>query len=267
MSGKRSVYFLFFALAPLLLTLQSPERAEFLHQISLTVFQPFLQTGQALTRTVRDTSQGVARFWDLYRSHGELVRRVAELEQKQVQMTELEKENDRLRKLLDFKKQISYQTLAARVIAWDLAPWRKTVVIDKGSRQGLKKRMAVVNAQGLVGRVIEVAAYDARVILLLDPESRVSALFQESRDLGVVEGDGSSLLRMIHVDRQTTVKVGDVAVSAGLGGVYPKGIPIGKVETVGTEKESLELYALVRPYVDFSKLEEVLCVASSPAAS
>lgn len=267
MSGKRSVYFLFFALIPLLLTLHSPERAEFLHQTSLTLFQPFLKTGESLTRAVRHTGEGISRFWDLYRSHAELARRVAELEQKQVQMTELEKENERLRKLLDFKKQLSYKTLAARVIAWDLAPWRKTVVIDKGSKHGVKKRMAVVNAQGLVGRVVEVAAWDARVILLLDPESRVSALFQESRDLGVIEGDGSSLLKMTHVDRETTVKVGDVVVSSGLGGVYPKGIPVGKVETVGTEKGSLELYALVRPFVDFSKLEELLCVASSPAAS
>jgi len=267
LSGKRSVYFLFFALAPLLFALQSPDRSEFIHQISLTVFGPFFQAGRLLTGTVRDTSEGISRFWDLYHSHAQLTEQVALLEQKQVQMTELEKENDRLRKLLDFKKITPYKTLPARVIGWDLAPWRKTAVLEKGSKQGIKKRMSVVNSQGLVGRVIEVAPYSSRMILLPDPESRAGALFQESRDLGVVEGDGSSLLKMTHVDRQSTVKVGDVVVTSGLGGVYPKGIPIGKVETVGTEKESLELYALVRPFVNFSKLEEVLCIASSQADS
>ena len=267
MSGRRSFYFLFLALAPLVLTLQAPERAEVLHQISLTLFKPFLITSRALSLSVQETGAGIGRFWDLYKSHSELSRRVAELEQKQVQMVELGKENERLRKLLDFKKQTPYKTLAARVIAWDLVPWRKTILIDKGSKEGLKKRMAIVSAEGLVGRVVEVGPLSARAILLLDPESRVSGIFQESRDLGVAEGDGSTLLRMTHIDRQSAVKVGDRVLSSGLGGVYPKGIPIGTVEMVGTEKESLELFATVRPFVNFSKLEEVLCVVSSRQGS
>ena len=124
--------------------------------------------------------------------------------------------------------------------------------------------MAVVSAQGLVGRIVEVAPMSARAILLIDPESRVSALFQESRDLGVAEGDGSSWLRMTHIDRDSTVKLGDQVLSSGFGGVYPKGVLIGKVEMVGSEKESLELFATVRPFVNFSKLEEVLCIGLSP---
>lgn len=267
MSGKRSFYFLFFALVPLLFTLQTPERAETLHQISLTLLKPFLVTSRAVSRTIQETGAGVGRFWNLYKSHGELGRRVAELEQKQAQMVELEKENERLRKLLDFKKQTPYKTLAARVIAWDLVPWRKTLLIDKGSKQGVKKRMAIVSAEGLVGRVVEVAPFSARAVLLLDPESRVSGIFQDSRDLGVVEGDGSTLLRVTHIDRQSAVKVGDRVLSSGLGGVYPKGISIGTVEMVSTEKESLELFAAVRPFVNFSKLEEVLCITSSPEGS
>lgn len=263
MSGKRSFYFLAFALAPLFVILQAPERQAFLHQMSLTCLKPLLITSHALSHTFQKTGANLVQFWSLYRNQTELTRRVTELEQRQVEMEELRKENDRLRRLLEFKKEIPTKTVAARVIGRDLAPWRRTILIDKGSQDGIKKRMAVVNAEGLVGRIIEVAPFSARAILLLDPESRVSALFQESRDLGVAEGDGSSWLRLTRIDRDSAVKVGDRVLSSGLGGVYPKGIPVGRVEMVAGEKESLELFATVRPFVNFSKLEEVLCIGLS----
>ena len=264
MRGKHSFYFLAVALAPLFFVLQAPERQEILHQISLTCLRPFLVTSHAISHTFQKTSDGLVQFWHLYQKQTELVKRVAELEQKQVEFEELTKENARLRQLLEFKKGIPAQTIAARVIGRDVVPWRKTILIDKGSTRGIKKKMAVVSAQGLVGRIVEVAPFSSRAILLIDPESRVSALFQEGRDLGVAEGDGSSWLRVTHIDRESTVKVGDRVLSSGLGGVYPKGIPIGHVEMVGSEKESLELFATVRPFVNFSKLEEILCIDLSP---
>ena len=264
MSAKRSLYFLAVALAPLLFILQAPERQEVLHQISLTCLKPFLLASHAISHTLQETSGRFIQFWNLYRDQTELMKRVTELEQKQVELEELRKENTRLRELLEFKKEIPAKAIAARVMGRDLVPWRKTILIDKGSAHGIKKRMAVVSAQGLVGRVVEVAPLSARAILLIDPESRVSSLFQEARDLAIAEGDGSSWLRLTHIDRDTPVKIGDQVLSSGLGGVYPKGIPIGRVEMVGSEKESLELFATVRPFVNFSKLEEILCIALSP---
>ena len=267
MRGKRHLYFLAFALVPVLFFLQAPERAEFIHQISLTVFRPFFSATHALTRAFRETGEEIGTFWNLYRTHETLVRRVELLEGRLVEMEELKKENERLRDLLRFKNEIPGKAVPARVAAYDPAPWRKTVVIDKGSVHGVKERMAVVNSLGLVGRVIEVAPFSARVILLPDPESRVSVLIQESRDSGVVEGDGSRWLRATHLDRDSAVKVGDIVISSGLGKVYPRGIPVGKVALVSQEKEGLELFATIQPFVNFSKLEEVLCTASSPEGS
>jgi rod shape-determining protein MreC len=215
----------------------------------------------------RQTGERWGQFWNLYQAQGELTQHVQEMERRLVDMEELRKENERLRKLLEFKKEFLGKTIPARVIGRDLAPWRKTILLDKGSQQGIAKRMAVVHAQGLIGRVVEVGPFSARAILLLDPESKVSALLQESRDLGVVEGDGSPWLRMTHIDRESSVKVGDRVVSSGLGGVYPKGLPLGTVEMVGTEKGGLELFATLRPLVNFSKLEEILCIALSPRDS
>jgi len=261
---KRSFYFLAFAVLPLIFVLQARERSEIIHQVSLTVVRPFLLASHAVSNTLLQTKENLSDFWNLYQDHTKLTERVEELERQVVDKVELEKENERLKKLLDFKKEIPSKAIPARVIGRDLAPWRRTIVLDKGSNHGVKSKMAVVSAQGLVGRVIETAPYSARVILLPDPESRVSAILQESRDVGLAEGNGASWLRMTHVDREATVKVGDRVLSSGLGGVYPKGIPIGVVEMVGTEKNGLELFLTVKPYADFSKLEEVLCVTSFP---
>lgn len=263
MTGKRPFYFLVFALIPLFFFIQAPERVENVHQFSLTLLKPLLGVSHALRQSLVITGQGLATLWDLYHSHSELLKKVEGLERELIEREELRKENERLRDLIKFKSAVPGKAIAARVVARDLAPWRRTIIIDKGSTHGVRKRMAVINARGLVGRVVEAAPFNSRVILLLDPESRVSTLFQDSRDSGVAEGDGSSFLRVTHIDRESQVKVDDRLISSGLGGVYPKGIPIGKVEMVGTEKEGLELFATVRPFVNFWKLEEVLCVALS----
>ena len=265
--GKRPFYFLALTLLPLFFFLQNPQRNETLHQISLTVSKPFFAVSEAVRETFLKTGEGLVNFFTLYRTHGELVERVQELEQQLVSYKELEKENERLRELLKFKKEIPGKTLAARVIARDAAPWRKTLVIDKGTTHGIKKMMAVVSAEGLVGRVIEAGPLSSRVILLPDPQSRVSVFFQGSRDEGIAEGDGSSWLRVTHINRESQAKVGEHVVSSGLGRVYPKGVQVGTVEMVGTEKNGLELFATVKPFVNFSKLEEVLCVALSPVDS
>lgn len=260
-------YFLAFALAPLLFVLQSSERSEFIHQLSLTILKPVWVTSQGVSQFFSETGNNWSRFLNTFRNQGVLEAQIQELQGKLAGLDEFRKENERLRKLLNFKKELPLKTIPARVMARDLVPWRKTILIDRGSNQGIRKRMALVNAEGLVGRVVEVAPWSARAILLLDPEARVSVLFQESRDAALAEGDGSSWLRVTHIDREASVKVGDRVVSSGLGGVYPKGIPVGRVEMVGTEKDGLELFALVRPSVNFSKLEELLCVLSSPTDS
>ncbi len=262
MRGNRSFYFLALALVPLFVVLHNPERQVAVHQASLIVLKPFLQISHTLSQGVRDSYDSFAQFWSVYGTHGQLLQQNEELERKLVQMEEYQKENERLRKLLDFKKEIPGKTIPALVIGWDLAPWRKTILIDKGQVHGIHKKMAVVNSQGLVGRVIETSQSTSRVILLLDIESRVSALLQESRDLGVVEGDGSSFLRMTHIDRQSSVKMSDRVLSSGFGGVYPKGVPVGTIEMVGTERNGLELFAVAKPLVNFSKLEEVLVMVS-----
>ncbi|MBI4395223.1 MAG: rod shape-determining protein MreC, partial [Candidatus Omnitrophica bacterium] len=102
----------------------------------------------------------------------------------------------------------------------------------------------------------------ARAILLTDSESRASAMNERTRTVGLVEGTSSAMLKMSYLDRTSEIQIGDLIMSSGVGGIYPKGIPIGKVELVSGEKDRPSLYALVKPNVEFPKLEEVLCVSS-----
>jgi len=180
-----------------------------------------------------------------------------------VKYEETEKENERLKTLLEFRKSISTPTIGARVIGWDVSPWRKTILIDKGSRDGIFKRMPVISPDGFVGRVIEVSPNVARVLLILDADSRVSALTSDSRMPGVITGDGSPILQMKYLDLQAELALSESVLTSGVGGLFPKGIKIGQIEAINRDRDGLHLVAIVRSEVDFFKLEEVLCLVYS----
>ena len=177
------------------------------------------------------------------------------------ELKEAQNQIGRLQKLLPYLDKYPKSVAISKIIFRGLSFWEKNVVIDKGAKQGVQKDMSIVTSQGLVGRVISVSGSTANIILLTDYSSKVSVVGQESRDIGLLCGEGKKMLRITYLDLASTLKVGDTVVTSGMGGIYPKGIPVGKVESVGKDKDGLHLYAMVSPFVDFSKLEEVLCLA------
>ncbi|HRY85959.1 MAG TPA: rod shape-determining protein MreC, partial [Candidatus Omnitrophota bacterium] len=148
----------------------------------------------------------------------------------------------------------------ARVIGEDLTPWKKVVVLDKGSRHNLKKDMVVVVPEGLVGRILEVEPYTSRAILLPDPDCRVSALTSASRAQGIIAGIGTEKLQMRYLSLDAEIALGEDVITSGIGSVFPKGLQIGKIESIERDGDGLHLLALVKPSVPFSKIEEVLCL-------
>lgn len=192
-------------------------------------------------------------------------KRIAELDSEVSRLKELTKENDRLRKLLEFKDTLAGKKIAARVIGWDPSPYRKTLILDKGKQQGIVKDMAVLVADGLVGRVVEVGPSTSRVILLIDADSRVSSMAQESRAQGLVSGNGTSELTLDYLELESGVAVGETVSTSGLNGLYPKGLRIGKITSLAKDSTGLHLQAKMNSFVRFSKLEEVLCLGSSQA--
>jgi rod shape-determining protein MreC len=170
---------------------------------------------------------------------------------------EIRLENDRLRLLLDFKETQDLVTLPAKVIAEDASSWFRTVTIDKGSEQGVTEGLPVVVAEGVVGRVVRSSPGFSRVLLVTDASSAVASLLQDNRARGICRGKGEQLV-FDFVLRREDVGVGDRVVTSGMGGVFPKGLVIGLVESVDRQEYGLFQVIEVTPAVDFSHLEEVL---------
>ena len=179
------------------------------------------------------------------------------------QSDEVRLENARLRLLLDFKEAQEMATLPARVIAEDASSWFRTVMIDKGSEHGVTEGLPVVVAEGVVGRVVRSSPRFSRVLLITDASSAVASLLQDNRARGVCRGQGEQLV-FDFVLRQEEVKIGDRVVTSGMGGVFPKGLVVGRVESVDRQEFGLFQSIEVTPAVDFSHLEEVLVLLRSP---
>lgn len=215
----------------------------------------------------------VRNIWSRYvalrglRAENDALRdQLAELQVKLQQEHALAQRTARLQQLLDLRSRVVLPTLAADVIGGDASPGLHTVTINKGEADGVRANFAVISPQGVVGRVLDrPAARAARVQLLISRNAGAGVMIERSRAGGVVVGGGEDPpLLMEYVSNLADVKVGDMVVTAGTDGIYPKGYPVGRVESV---ERGAGLYRRisVRPVVDFSSIEEVLVVMASPA--
>lgn len=257
----------FLIILPLLLIFKNAQVHQTVHRFSLTLLKPVILAGDSVAYGLSSIKETTLRFWNMFQNSEIYEQQVRELEAKLTHFTEIENENKRLQELLDFKKSIPEKSLGARVIGWDLSVIKKTVILDKGSSQGVNNGMAVVAPRGLVGRVLEDGPNTSRAILLTDPDSRVSGISQDSRTHGIVMGDGTPYLTLRYLDLDSGIAVGETILSSGVGGIFPKGIGIGKVESLERDPSGFHLSAKVIPFVAFSKLEEVLCVDYLPPKS
>lgn len=179
-------------------------------------------------------------------------------------LQEMAQENRRLQALLEMPAPAEGRLRAARVIGKDATNWFRSLLVDRGAGQGLERNAPVIAPQGLVGRVVDAAPFVARVQLVTDPVSSVSALVQRTRVAGIATGDGGPTLRLRYLPLLADVVVGDRVVTSGMGGVFPKGIPLGTVTALERRSGALFQEAVLEPAVDFSKLEEVLVLAGLP---
>jgi rod shape-determining protein MreC len=164
-----------------------------------------------------------------------------------------------LEKLLEMRERLPLKTTAADVIGEAATPDFRTVTIDKGSRDGLHGDMAVIAPSGVVGRVVIPSPRAAKVQLLIDRNAAAGAIIERSRAQGVVVGSGDDRLQLEYVSEVSDIVVGDLVVTSGIDGIYPKGFAIGKVETVERSGGGYKRI-IVRPTVDFKSIEEVLVV-------
>jgi rod shape-determining protein MreC len=174
-------------------------------------------------------------------------------------------EDQQLDKLLDFKNHNAacFTLLGARVISRSPNDWDNTLVLDRGSQDGVAKDMVVVSDSGLIGRVDAVSPHTAEVLLILDPECAAGAVVPVNGTQGVIEGnkDDPQVLRMIDLPYDAKLERGQSVVTSGLGGIFPGTLPIGKVLQMGGS--DLNRYALIQPDVDFNRIEDVFIVTAA----
>ena len=229
------------------------------------VFSEIQRTISSIFGGVKYVWEGYVELWGVRVENRALQQRVEALEVQLQGQRALAQRTRSLQAVLDLRNEAAVPTMSARVIAADATPWFRTLTIDRGSRDGLRRDLAVIAAGGVVGRVVgQPGVRAARIQLLIDRNAAAGAMIERTRARGVVMGsDDESSLQMEYVSNLEDVQIGEVIVTSGIDGIYSKGLVVGHVEVA---ERGLGLYKTIRvaPVVDFTGLEHVLVVMAEP---
>lgn len=168
--------------------------------------------------------------------------------------------NASLRKLLDFKENIEHPVVAATIIGKDPSPWFRSVIIDRGANSGIAKGNPVMSGDGVIGQVFAVSPNYAKVLLAIAPSSAIDVVLQHSRMRGILKGDGTMVYRLEYILKTTEVRENDIVVTAGYGGAFPTGLPVGKVSKIIHNPRGMFHEIEVAPSVDYQTLEHLLVI-------
>ncbi len=255
-------------LAFLLMTLQvRHERAvvSFTRQALLFTISPFIQVTAIVVGGVTDAWHNYVDLRHVREDNKRLQSQAATMERRIQQLEEQALETQRLQRLLALRESGRIDSLPVRVVGKDATNWFKTILLNRGSLAGVKRNMPVVAPDGLVGRVLEVTPTTAKVQLLTDPVSAVGGLIQRTRVTGIVSGGLAAGARVRYLPLLADVAVGDEVITSGMGGLFPKGIPIGRITAVERKSGALFQEATLQPAADLSRLEDVLILKTTPA--
>jgi rod shape-determining protein MreC len=233
---------------------------------SVSLFESFLIEAFApIQRGTLSMKEKITYMFDHYlmivntsKQNEELNKKVETLENRIFQLNEVEKENMRLKQLLQFGADIPREKVLAQVVSWDSSNEFRVLRINKGRNHGLRNMSPVITMNGLVGYVYRLSANYADILTILDQNNRVDAIVARTRAHGIIEGIGEFKCRLKYVTRTEQVEVGDEIITAGLGNIYPKGIKIGSITKIDKENYGITQSIEIEPSVDFHKLEEVV---------
>lgn len=233
------------------------------------VLTEVLRPGWLLTQSVVSSVRGGATYiQDLERTRRENVALRARVNAAETELSrrlELDAENRRLAALLSLSTTVEPRGLAARVIARAPSTWQQRLVIDRGTRAGIARDSVVLCPQGLVGRVLSASPNTAVVSLLTDMGQTAGVLDQRSRSPGVLMGQGETTLTLQYLPQQVDFRIGDLVVTSGFGGVFPKGLPVGRVIHVEQQPNAITPRITLMLNADLDRLEEVLVLPPLPS--
>jgi len=234
------------------------------------VLMEALRPAQMVESALGDDATGFLHdYFDLVgvrQENQELKKQLAELEGQRARMVELETANRHLSDLLELRDALAMNAIGADVIGSDATGMSRTLILSEGASDGLRRDMAVVSTDGVVGKLIAVSRDSSRVLLINDHNSALDAFDQRSRARGIIAGVIEDGLTMKYVDRSEDIKPGDTIVTSGMDGIFPRGLLVGEVARVSQEGPGLFLNVEVRAAVKFRKLEQVLVLTQKPPA-
>ncbi|NDF14054.1 rod shape-determining protein MreC [bacterium] len=260
---------LLFLLIPLLsidTVNRSPRDYRIYDKVALTVTTPFEIAIHWTLDSLVNFYENYISLWKTRSENLALIDENRKLVNTILNLRELEQENIRFRDLLQFKETYQIKTVVARMVAKDVSSEFRAIRINRGRNSGIEPNMAVINAEGVVGRVLRVDESTSDVVTLLDPLSAIDAYILRSRVRGIVEGLSDTLCQLKFALRVDDIQPGDILLSSGLGGNFPKGVPVGTVIGVTRKSYGITQKVEVKPSVDFSRVEEVMVVTRADAA-
>lgn len=239
--------------------------------VGFSLFSGIRGAIQEVTASVQKTVLSVKELSRLKEEYDHLVKQLERYEELARSAADIEQENINLKKQLSFSQNLFYKHIPAQIIGKDPDNLFSSFVIDKGIKEGIKKNMAVIafqdGTQGLVGLVVQVGRHESMVMPVYDYNSYVSARFAQSLYEGIVSGQGDSngplVMKYIKKRAKDEIQYGDRVVTSGLGGIYPKGIEIGRVSKIIFQEYETSLTVELEPSIDFSRLEYVFVIEKS----
>ena len=251
---------LLFALV--LMSLRAKQRGgvEFFDALLMEICSPFQKATTLTVKTVQGTFRQYVFLVNLEKENRVLKQKIAELQEENHRMKEMKLTNERMRQLLQFREKNSPSMIGAEVIGQDPSSWFKSVTIDKGEGDGVKKGMAVISPTGVIGQVLKTAPHYATVLLVTDYNSAIDCIVQRTRAKAILEGIGENRCQLKYLLRANEAAVGDVVVTSGLGGNFPKGLMLGEIKKIDKRGHGVFQYAELVPSVDLTQLEEVFVI-------
>jgi len=237
-----------------------------LHNVGLRPLSPWQRALHGIVDSVGTVFKNHVLLVNLKEENRQIREEVRRLKRENAELRESAQTLERLQRLLLLKAKVPAPMIAAEVVAYSPSAWFRTIVINKGQRDGVRKGLPVVTLEGVVGKVIRISPSSSVVLLVIDRNSSVDSLAQRTRTRGIVEGEGGGRCYLRYVPRTEDIQVGDHIVTSGLGGIFSKGLSMGEV--VKVEKKAYGLFQdiEVMPSADLSRLEEVMVIISPAGA-
>jgi len=234
----------------------------------MSIFSPFIRTGASVRQSIEKSTQPDRPAAELAAELGQLK---LEVDRQSIMLEEYDrvlKENNELRRMLDFSRSHSLPLTTARILTRNSATWWNTATIDRGLQDGLAPELAVRTAEGLAGKVVSIVQREAEVLFITDETCKVAVKIEGSPDQGILSGvrgisGRSPQLRITYLPREANVPVGAKVYTSGKGTVFPSGILVGEVSKFAAMDDGGE--AIVKPAVDFDKLRYVFVIQHGEA--